>query len=270
MATLDEYRDSFELIRFERDDLGILLVTLHRDGDSLRWGRDSHLEVSRMLTTVASDPDNRVVILTGSGADFLRYEYGTFGPPTTGGSAYGHSANSWDPVMAAEHNLMTGHLSIPVPVIAAVNGPCPVHADIALLSDIVLATEDTYFADKSHFWTLGTVPGDGVHVYWPALLGPNRGRYFLMAGSPIPSDEALRLGLIGEVVERSSLLDRAYEHARRIAGFPPMNARYTRDLLTRRLRKMMHEELDYGLTLQGLAYVGLAERNREANQVLTG
>ncbi len=270
MATLDEYQNGFECIRFERDDLGILQVTLHRDGGSLLWGRDAHLEVSRMLGVVASDPDNRVVIITGTGADFVKFDFDAFGPPVTGGSAHGHSANSWDPIMTAEHNLMTGHLSIPVPVIAAVNGPCPVHADIALLSDIVLATKDTYFADMSHFWSNGTVPGDGIHVLWPALIGPNRARQFLMAGSPIPADEALRLGLIGEIVTETTVLDRAYEHARRIAGFPPMNVRYTRDLLTRQLRKAMHEELDYGLTLQGLAAVARAERSREASATLVG
>ncbi|MEV5848606.1 enoyl-CoA hydratase/isomerase family protein [Streptomyces sp. NPDC051985] len=270
MSHLSEYQDKFECIRLERDEQGILLVTLHREGKALRWGRDSHLEISQAWGFIASDPDNRVVILTGTGEDFLRFEYGTFGPPITGGSSHGHSAQSWDPVMAAEHNLMTDQLSVPVPVISAVNGPCPVHADIPLLADIVLAAPTASFADESHFWTLGTVPGDGVHVVWPNLLGPNRGRYFLLAGSHIHADEALRLGLVGEVVEADALLDRAYELARKIAGYPAMNVRYTRDLLTRRLRRTMQEELDYGLALQGLAYVAKAERMRDAGEHMDG
>jgi enoyl-CoA hydratase/carnithine racemase len=265
VTTLAQYQAEFECIRFSRDEDGILLVTLHREGGTLRWGRDSHLEVCRMLGLVASDPGNRVVIITGTGEYFTKFELSSFGPPI-GGTKYGHTAQSWDPVMSAEHSLMTGHLSIPVPVIAAVNGPAHVHADIALLSDIVLATPDSHFADHSHFW-LGVVPGDGVHVIWPALLGPNRGRYFLMAGSPIHADEALRLGLIGEIIEPGSLLDRAYEHARKIAGYPSMNVRYTRDLLTRRLRQAMHEELDYGLALQGLSALAAAEANRAAEEV---
>ena len=57
-----------------------------------------------------------------------------------------------------------------MPVIGAIKGPATVHAELAVLSDIVLAAEHTYFSDAPHF-RFGTVPGDGVHVVWPMLLG---------------------------------------------------------------------------------------------------
>ncbi|MFD0439933.1 enoyl-CoA hydratase/isomerase family protein [Streptomyces chartreusis] len=264
MTTLDQYQDQFSCIRISRDENGILLIRLHREDETLRWNRDSHLEVSRMLPLVASDPDNRVVIITGTGEYFTKFELTAFGPPI-GGTRHGHTAQSWDPIMSAERSLMSAHLSIPVPVIAAVNGPAHVHADIALLSDVVLATPRAHFADESHFWR-GIVPGDGVHVVWPALLGPNLGRYFLMAGKPLEAEEALSRGLIGEIVEDEHLLDRAYEIARKIAAYPDMNVRYTRDLLTRRYRRLMADELGYGLTLQGLSAVAAAETNRAAEE----
>jgi hypothetical protein len=57
-------------------------------------------------------------------------------------------------------------IDIPVPVIAALNGPTTVHSDYALLADIVIATPDTVFQDKPHF-AFGIVPGDGIHSLWP-------------------------------------------------------------------------------------------------------
>ena len=49
------------------------------------------------------------------------------------------------------------------------------------MGDIVLASEDAYFQDASHF-PRGQVPGDGQHVIWSFLAGHNRARYFLLTG----------------------------------------------------------------------------------------
>ena len=96
-----------------------------------------------------------------------------------------------------------------VPTIAAVNGPANLHSELALLSDIVLCTPDTFFQDAGHF-PINIVPGDGSHVIWPLPLGPHRGRYFLLTGQELPAQEALRIGVVGEVVDSEELLPRAY------------------------------------------------------------
>ena len=80
-------------------------------------------------------------------------------------------------------------LDIEVPMIAAVNGPVTVHSELAVLCDVVLARTDTYFQDAPHF-PGGLVPGDSMQVVWPMLLGPNRGRYFLLTGQEIHAEEA--------------------------------------------------------------------------------
>jgi enoyl-CoA hydratase/carnithine racemase len=148
--------------------------------------------------------------------------------------------------------LMNALLAIDVPVIAAVNGPVSVHAELALLSDIVLCTPDTYFQDAAHV-PLGLVPGDGVHVIWPLLLGPNRARYFLLTGEKIESDEARRLGLVGEIVSPERLLDRAHEHARRLAACNPVFVRNSRIVLVSQLRRAMALDVPAGLALEAVA-----------------
>ena len=55
-------------------------------------------------------------------------------------------------------------------MIAAVNGPALIHAELAVLCDIVLAAETAEFQDAPHF-PMGLVPGDGVHVVWPSDSG---------------------------------------------------------------------------------------------------
>ena len=75
-------------------------------------------------------------------------------------------------------------LNIEVPVISAINGPAWRHGEIPLLSDIVLAADTAAFQDSAHFPN-GLVPGDGMHIVMPLLLGMNRGRYFLLTGQTL-------------------------------------------------------------------------------------
>ena len=92
-----------------------------------------------------------------------------------------------------------------MPVIAAVNGPALVHSEYILTCDIVLASETAVFQDMPHL-NFRLVPGDGVHVLWPHVLGPVRGRYFLMTQQKIAAEEALRLGVVNEVLPHDALM----------------------------------------------------------------
>src|SRR6202043_3825594 len=108
------------------------------------------------------------------------------------------------------------HLNIEVPMIAAVNGPALIHAELAVLCDIVLAADHAEFQDAPHL-PLGIVPGEGVHIVWPLLLGPNRGRYFLLTGEEISAQQALTLNVVAEVLPPERLLPRAHELASQLA-----------------------------------------------------
>jgi enoyl-CoA hydratase/carnithine racemase len=85
------------------------------------------------------------------------------------------------------------------------------------------------------------------------LLGPNRGRYFLLTGERIGATEARAIGVVGEVLEPEALLPRAHEHAARLAKLPIAMLRYTRALLARELRRRMLDELASGLAHEALA-----------------
>ena len=160
----------------------------------------------------------------------------------------------WDRIYGEGVALMENLLAIPVPVIAAVNGPALLHAELAVLSDIVLAAEHAVFADQAHGPT-GVVPGDGVHTVWPMLLGPNRGRYFLLTGQKLSAQQALQLGVVGEVLPADKLMPRARQLASQLAALPARMLRHTRMLLVRELRRRLRDEIELGLALEALAMV---------------
>ena len=97
------------------------------------------------------------------------------------------------------------------------------------------------------------VPGDGMHIVYPLLLGINRGRYFLMTGQTLDAAEAHRLGIVAEVLAPDKLLSRAWELAEDLTKKPGLLLRYTRLLFTEYLRRQMHELLGYGLAMESLA-----------------
>ena len=245
MANFEDYADKYRTIRMERRD-GILQATFHSRGGSLKWGNDCREEVFQAFADIGSDIENKVVILTGTGDDYCTEFEGVRNMRRT--------TRDWDDTFREGRKLIMNLLDIEVPMISAVNGPVYIHAMIPVLCDVVLATENAAFSDEHHFAD-GVVPGDGVHVVWPLLLGTNRAKYFMLTGQRLSAREALDLGVVNEILPRERLLPRAWELAEQFAQRPPLTLRYSRVIITHQLKRLMQDMLGYGLGLEGLGYV---------------
>jgi enoyl-CoA hydratase/carnithine racemase len=243
----DEYASRYDHIQLTRED-GVLQVTFHTEGKSLVWTSRAHDELAYCFTDIACDPENKVVVLTGAGEafcsqiDFTSFNLGT--------------ATDWSHIMFEGQRLLTNLLAIEVPVIAAINGPATIHPEIPVLSDITIASDTTTFQDAPHFPS-GIVPGDGAHIVWTHVLGPQRGRYFLLTGQEIGAKQALDYGVVNEVLPAGEVLPRALSLAKTIAAKPALARRYTRVVLTREIKRLMHEQLGLGLAHEALGALSL-------------
>ena len=245
MTILAEYAAKYPNIAMERKD-GILQVTLHSDGGPLQWCNAAHEDIPRAFSEIAHDLENRVVILTGTGSDFCRRVQ-----PDGFTMEPGAPSMQVDRIYQDGKDLVLNLLEIKVPVIAAVNGPAQHHSELALLCDIVLAADTAVFQDR-HFHH-GNVPGDGMHLVLPLLLGFNRGRYCSLLARKITASEALEWGLVAEVLPGEALLGRAWEIAEDLARRPTLVLRYTKEVLTLELKRIFQTHLAHGLALEALA-----------------
>ena len=241
-----DYFDRYRTIAFERNDSGVLIARLHSNGESVVFSKAHHNDWSNAFRDIGADRDNRVVILTGTGNQFIS---------RWGWKEAVNSAGDWDRIYWEGKHFLRDLLNIEVPVIGVVNGPATIHSELAILSDITLASEDAVFQDRPHIPSK-MVPGDGIAAVWMELLGPNRGRYFLLTGQKISAQQALQLGIVNEVLPLDQLMPRALVLADQLAQLPPLTARYTRVVLTQRLKKVIDESVGYGLALEGLSALG--------------
>jgi enoyl-CoA hydratase/carnithine racemase len=123
MSRFDAYRESFPNTRLSRSKTGVLEVALHTGGGTLVFNGHTHKQFVDLFHAIGSDPDNRVVILTGSGSAFME-------SITPDGFDF-FSPQGYDKIYREGRKVLMNILDIEVPLIAAVNGPVRLHSEYA-------------------------------------------------------------------------------------------------------------------------------------------
>jgi enoyl-CoA hydratase len=128
-----------------------------------------------------------------------------------------------------------GHLGLlplhETPVIGAINGAAVTGGlELALACDFLIASEKARFADTHA--RVGAMPGGGLTIRLPELIGPNRARQMSFSGDFVGAQQAYEWGLVNEVVPHDQLLSRAKEVAGAIASIPVAHVREVRRMYT--------------------------------------
>jgi enoyl-CoA hydratase/carnithine racemase len=239
----EDYKDKYPHVAMQRAD-GILQLTLNTDGDSLEWSFEVHHELGYCWADVGADPDTKLIVLTGAGESFIARASKSYRRKMP-------DAREWIFDHTEAKRLVGALLDIEQPIIAAVNGPVFGHIELPLLADVVLMSDDSYLRDP-HVKN-GLVPGDGVHVLLPLLLGLNRAKYYMLTGKRIEPQEAVDLGLAAEVVPKAEILTRAHELAAEIMEAPESVVRLFRPTMMQHTKRLMLDGLSHGLMLEGMA-----------------
>jgi enoyl-CoA hydratase/carnithine racemase len=201
---------------------------------------------------VNSAPAVSVLVITGAGSAF-----------SAGGNVHDMASRSGDfagNVAELEQRYRQGIQRIPlalhqveVPVIAAVNGSAVgAGFDLANMADLRIASSTARFGET--FLNLGIIPGDGGAWFLQRLIGYQRACELTLTGRLIDAEEALKLGIVLEVVPPTELLDRAQTLAGQIAAQPPKAVRMTKRLLKIAQRTELKDFLDICAAFQGICH----------------
>jgi enoyl-CoA hydratase/carnithine racemase len=242
---ISEYSEQFaDYYRFERRDDGVLLVQAHSNGGSQTLSVESHRALGQMLKVVGADAENELLILTGTGPDFMMET------EPDGFRLEDEDLAYW----AYEYAYKDGRINVnslvndlEIPTIGLLNGP-GFHTEICLMCDITLCCDDAVVFDLHY--DIGSVPGDGIHSCFQELLGVKRAAYALLTGQAIDAKTALEYGMVNEVVPRAKLLERAYEIADHVMTQPRTTRRLTTQIVRRPWRQRIADDLDGGFGIQ--------------------
>ncbi|NMA91795.1 MAG: enoyl-CoA hydratase, partial [Firmicutes bacterium] len=140
--------------------------------------------------------------------------------------------------------------TLPVPVIAAINGfALGGGLELALACDIRIASENARLGLPEV--TLGIMPGYGATLRLPRIISPGKARELIYSGKQISAAEALRIGLVEEVVPVGEALDKAKELASAILRCGPLGVRAAKRAVDRGRELPLAEGLKYEATAFG-------------------
>jgi enoyl-CoA hydratase len=125
-------------------------------------------------------------------------------------------------------SLVLGLRALPQPVLAAVNGPAAGFGlALALGADIRYAAAEAVF--RVAFINIGVSNCDmGTSWLLPRLIGASRAHELMLTGRRVDAEEALRIGMVADVLQREELPDRAIAGAEQIAALAPWGVRLTK------------------------------------------
>jgi enoyl-CoA hydratase len=173
--------------------------------------------------------ETRVIVVSGKGRGFCA------GADLTDAPSPEERPGPQAPFLEEGAKMEEVLLSLPKPVIAAVNGVCCGGGlELAMMCDFIVAAASARIGDAHA--NFGALPGGGATVRLPRIVGVNWARYLMYTGDLYPAAEMAAIGLVNRVVEDSQLESEVQALAEKIASKSPLGLR--------RMKMLINDGLD--------------------------
>ena len=251
---LEDYSRKYaRYFKLERRN-GILLAQMQTGGSAAIYGLHLHNAWSQLWQDIGNDPDNEVLIFSGTGDEWIAAQFDeNFPAPQDSAKAIAQMPPDafYDQIYADATKLLEAFIfNIDIPTIACINGPGS-HTEVALMCDITLCADHAELFDP-HF-EFHLVPGDGQGLTFQELMGAKRAAYYLYTSEKVTAQVAKEIGLVNEVLPLDKLLPRAWQIAELIMQKPRPVRRFTSALLRRHWKQRLVQDLGFHLAHELLA-----------------
>jgi len=189
---------------------GIATLTFNRPQTLNALNSNLLKEMSHAVDQVAADEDIRVLVLTGAGEKAF-----VAGADINELAAF--NALQAKRFSESGHVLLNRLQTLPIPVIAAVNGfALGGGSEIALACDFIYASENAMFGQPEI--NLGIIPGFGGTQRLPRAVGKNMAKEMIFTGKMITADEAYAIGLVNKICPQQQLREEVIKIAQTIVA----------------------------------------------------
>lgn len=218
---------TYQNIILEHAEPGIYVLTINRPKALNALNAATLDELAGATARVAEDAAARALLVTGAGEK-------AFIAGADIAAMQGMSALEARAFSEKGQRVMQGIEALPIPVIALVNGyALGGGCELALSCDWIVASERAVFGQPEV--NLGIPPGFGGTQRLARLIGRARALELVTTGRTVKADEALRIGLVNEVVPGAQLTEKGLEMARVIIAKPPVAVRVAKQAVQRGL-----------------------------------
>ena len=224
---------------------GIATITLNRPDVFNAFNDPQSYELQDALKQVARDATVRAVVLTGAGRAFCSGQDLKAAQGEEKRSFYDSLHKRYNPIIRAMRGL-------PKPIIGRLNGVAAgAGCSLVLACDAIIASTDASLIEV--FINIGLVPDSGSSYFLPRLVGTLKAFELCTLGSKVSAEEALRLGLVNQVVSPEQLDEATYALAARYAAAPTKSIGLIKQMLNKAGASTLDEMLDYEAYCQQIA-----------------
>ncbi|HKT73195.1 MAG TPA: enoyl-CoA hydratase/isomerase family protein [Steroidobacteraceae bacterium] len=234
---------TFQSLRYELEG-SIARITLNRPDSLNAIDYQLHEELLHAFLQVRGEREARAVLFASTGKAFSAG--GDLNEIARLQSDASRRAHMCDGGLRLVHAL----IDVPIPIVVALQGDAlGLGASVALGCDIIVAAKTARIGDP-HV-KVGLVAGDGGCLFWPAAVGMNRAKRYLLTGDLLGAEEAWRMGLVTDLVEKAEeALPAAQQLAQRVAQLPPIAVRGTKQSLNSLLKARAREGFDLSMAYE--------------------
>ncbi len=194
--------------------------------------------LSAALDAIQAAGTVRCLVLTGTGRAFCT------GANLSPAEGAGLSGDAGRVLESHFHPFLKRLRNLPMPVVAAVNGPAAgAGMSIALMADLIVAARSAYFLQA--FRRIGLVPDCGSTWLLPRLIGRARSLELSLLGDKLPAEKALEWGLINRVADDEAVMTESLALARDLAAGPTVALGLIRDLYWHSEQSSFGDQLDH-------------------------
>ena len=200
------------------EDAGIVTITLNRPERLNAFVGHMRRDLAEALEEAGSDPDVRVIILTGAGRAFCAGGDVNFMAELV----ERNDSEEFARLLGAARRVVLAIRHMTKPVIASINGPASgAGFNLALACDLRLASADATFSQS--FVKIGFHPDWGGTYFLPRMVPSNIACELFFLGDPIDAQQALQLGLVNRVVPADQLESETRGLAERLRDGPAVS-----------------------------------------------